>query len=297
MNDFNLNLFKYFYYVAYYNGFTKASKELKIAQPSLSYNVKTLERELNYKLINRKSRKFELTNQGDELYQTLKHSFGIMENNINLFSKNNLFEEITVGIRHSLSDFLIINTINNFTLQYPNIHLNIKLYSKLETEKFDDSYDILIDYQDYTKLIDTDNKLTIFKSKNIFICGNELFDQYKMTNSIQDLDNARLISLNPSRKKGKFHKFCFEKNISFIEILSINESLLFIEIIKNNLAIGYGCEKIFESELNKGSIKKIKIAESLPEDEIELVYKSNSKTIKNFVKVAVECLEEVRMNE
>ncbi len=39
MNNFNLNLFKYFYYVVYYNGFTSASKNLNIAQSSLSYNI------------------------------------------------------------------------------------------------------------------------------------------------------------------------------------------------------------------------------------------------------------------
>ena len=43
MNNFNLNLFKYFYYVVYYNGFTNASKNLNIAQSSLSYNIKQLE--------------------------------------------------------------------------------------------------------------------------------------------------------------------------------------------------------------------------------------------------------------
>lgn len=45
MNNFNLNLFKYFYYVVYYNEFTNASKNLNIAQSSLSYNIKKFEDE------------------------------------------------------------------------------------------------------------------------------------------------------------------------------------------------------------------------------------------------------------
>ena len=51
MNNFNLNLFKYFYYVVYYNGFSNASRNLNIVQSALSYNIKQLEIQLNTKLI------------------------------------------------------------------------------------------------------------------------------------------------------------------------------------------------------------------------------------------------------
>lgn len=45
MNNFdvNLNLYRSFYYVAKYGGFTKASKQANISQSSLSSNVKNLE--------------------------------------------------------------------------------------------------------------------------------------------------------------------------------------------------------------------------------------------------------------
>lgn len=42
MDNLNLNLLKYFYYVAYYKGFTNTSKKLHIVQSTFSYNVKTL---------------------------------------------------------------------------------------------------------------------------------------------------------------------------------------------------------------------------------------------------------------
>lgn len=51
MNNFdvNLNLYRSFYYVAKYSGFTKASKQANISQSSLSSNVKNLEEQLNKK--------------------------------------------------------------------------------------------------------------------------------------------------------------------------------------------------------------------------------------------------------
>ena len=72
MNNFNLNLFKYFYYVVYYNGFTNASKNLNIAQSSLSYNIKQLELQLDKVLIIRDNKNFELTEDGHNLYENLK---------------------------------------------------------------------------------------------------------------------------------------------------------------------------------------------------------------------------------
>ena len=72
MNNFNFNLLKYFYYVAYYKGFTNASKQLNLAQSALSYNVRILEQEMNQTLIVRNKKIFELTEQGSELYETLK---------------------------------------------------------------------------------------------------------------------------------------------------------------------------------------------------------------------------------
>ena len=47
MDNFNFNLFKYFYYVVLYNGVTNASKNLNVAQPSLSLSIKNLELQLN----------------------------------------------------------------------------------------------------------------------------------------------------------------------------------------------------------------------------------------------------------
>jgi DNA-binding transcriptional LysR family regulator len=138
MYNFNFNLFKHFYYVVYYKGFTNALKKLNIAQSALSYNVKTLENQIDKILIIRNSKNFDLTEDGYNLYETLKSVFGILEQNVQQFSDEKVYEEVTIGIRHYLSDFIFKDAIKEFVDKYPNIHLNIKLYSKLDIKKFDD---------------------------------------------------------------------------------------------------------------------------------------------------------------
>ena len=68
MDNFNFNLFKYFYYFAYYKGFSNAARNLNVVQSALSYNVKTLENQIGKTLIIRNSKSFQLTDDGNNLF-------------------------------------------------------------------------------------------------------------------------------------------------------------------------------------------------------------------------------------
>ena len=70
--DINLNLYRSFYYVAKFGGFTVASKKMMVSQPALSANIKNLEDILGVQLIDRKIGKIALTNNGRELFLKLE---------------------------------------------------------------------------------------------------------------------------------------------------------------------------------------------------------------------------------
>ncbi len=79
----NLNLYKSFYDVVRYEGFTNASKAINISQPALSYSIKILEQELNVVLIDRTRGQFKITEEGKILYASL----------ITVFEKIDTFEK------------------------------------------------------------------------------------------------------------------------------------------------------------------------------------------------------------
>ena len=286
MNNFNLNLFKYFYYVVYYNGFTNASKNLNVAQSSLSYNIKQLEIQLDKILIIRDSKKFELTEEGYNLYENLKNAFSILNQNLEQFDNQNT-TELTIGIRHYLSDFIFKDSIVEFINTYSNIHINIKLYSKLDVKKFEDEYDILIDYEDYTNLINTNNKDLLCTLNNVFVSGKELSKNYESIKSIKELGNTKLISMCPNKKNGKFQKMCFENGILFENIISVNDSVISKELVKNNLGLCFVNREFFKEEIANGDIKEIKVEEQLFNDNIYIVYKTgkNIDSINKFIKI------------
>ncbi|MCI6847896.1 MAG: LysR family transcriptional regulator [Erysipelotrichaceae bacterium] len=282
MNNFNLNLFKYFYYVVYYNGFTNASKNLNIAQSSLSYNIKQLELQLDKILIIRNNKNFELTEDGYNLYENLKSAFSILNKNLEQFNNQNAME-LTIGVRHYLSDFIFRDSIVEFINMYPNVHINLKLYSKLDVKKFDDEYDIVIDYEDYTNLINSTNKDLLCTLSNIFVSGKELSKNYETVHSIKQLANTKLISMCPNKRNGKFQKMCFENGILFENIISVNDSMISKKLVKNNLGLCFANKEFFKEELVRGDIKEIKISENVFDDNIYIVYKK-CKNLNNIVK-------------
>lgn len=286
MNNFNLNLFKYFYYVVYYNGFTNASKNLNIAQSSLSYNIKQLELQLDKTLIIRDNKNFELTEDGYNLYENLKSAFSILNQNLEQFDNQNTVE-LTIGVRHYLSDFIFRDSIVEFINTYPNIHINIKLYSKLDVKKFEDEYDVLIDYEDYTNLINTNNKDLLCVLINTFVSGKNLSKNYESIQSIKELGNTRLISMCPNKKNGLFQKMCFENGILFENIISVNDSIISKELVKNNLGLCFVNRDFFKEEIANGDVKEIKVKEQLFNDNIYIVYKNgkNINNINKFIKI------------
>ncbi len=299
MDNFNFNLFKYFYYVVYYKGFTNAARHLNVVQSALSYNVKTLENLIGKVLIIRNSKNFELTEDGSNLYEMIKSMFGILEQNFQPFNeKNNIYDELSIGVRHYLSDFIFKDAIKEFFEKYPNVHLNIDLYSKLDTKKFDEEYDIIIDYIEYTNLIDTPNKKELCELSNIIVAGKNLYKSFSTVKDIQEIKNAKFISLCPNKKKGKFQKYCFDNNVLFTDIVAINDSLLQKQLIKDDIGLSLIAEESIKTELINGDIKKIDIKDEIFKDKIVIAYKNNkkSKNINNFINILTKKYDKEAQN-
>ena len=293
MNNFNLNLFKYFYYVAYYNGFTNASKALNVAQSSLSYNIKQLESQLDKKLIIRNNKRFELTEDGNNLYENLQSAFNILNKNIEQYEEHNV-TEINIGIRHYLADFIFKDAIEQFVKLYPNIQVNITLYSKLDLKKFEDELDFIIDYEDYTNLINNDKKIFLCSLENTFVVGKGLYENYNSISSITELAEEKIISMCPNKKNGKFQKMCFENGILFKKSVSINDSFLCKKLVKNNLGLCFANKEYFKNEIVNGDVKELNLIENIFNDEIFIAYKKgkNNTNITKFIKILKEQYEE-----
>lgn len=80
--EHNYLALKYFLEVAKHENFSQAAKILHISQPALSKQISSLEKELKVKLFERTTRKVQLTQEGEFLYNNLLHSFENINNTV-----------------------------------------------------------------------------------------------------------------------------------------------------------------------------------------------------------------------
>lgn len=293
MNNFNFNLFKNFYYIVVYKGVTNASKNLNVAQPSLSLSIKNLELQLNKVLINRSTKQFQLTQEGLRLFETLQPMFESLEKNIECFNDQKSYTELNIGIRYSYAKSILLKFIQEFKNKYNNVKLNVDLYSKLSIDKVTNKeYDIVIDEEGYIhKLNDVSTEL-LCELNNYFVCRNELFSLYQNINSIKQLDDVPFISYRPSLKSGKIKKMCFLNDISFMDVININESNLYFCLLENNFGIGLSNELLLKEYLEHDSLQVIDVQEEIFSDKVLIAYTKTNQIVIDFINLLKKFVDE-----
>lgn len=118
---------QYFISVVETHSFTKAAEECFISQSAISQQMKTLEEELDVKLLIRHKKSFSLTPAGEYFY---KQSKEILEQIKELCQKTKEIEEdenvLKIGYLRSYYGEEIKRTILEFSALYPNVSIELK---------------------------------------------------------------------------------------------------------------------------------------------------------------------------
>lgn len=118
---------KYFMAIAEEEQITGAAKRLHIAQPPLSYQLKALEEELGVKLVERGSRKIQLTDAGRSLYNRAEQILELTkttEKELKDF-KHGVQGTLFIGTVSSSGTALLPERLSNFHKLYPAINFEI----------------------------------------------------------------------------------------------------------------------------------------------------------------------------
>ncbi|MBC2582709.1 LysR family transcriptional regulator [Clostridium sp. DJ247] len=119
---------KYFLTIIEEGSITKAAEKLHIAQPPLSHQLKLLEDELEIKLIERNTRKFEITDAGKVLKHRSKQILELSENTIKELKnlKDGFQETLSIGTVQSAGVTLLPERLNIIQKKHPNVTFQIK---------------------------------------------------------------------------------------------------------------------------------------------------------------------------
>ena len=112
----NFNLYRSFYAVALTGSFSDAARLLYVSQPSLSYNVKQLEEQLNVSLFYRKVNGVSLTYEDEQLLEHIKSAFASILQAEDFISQatNKDTGSLTVGAPTHIINFYLVNIIESF---------------------------------------------------------------------------------------------------------------------------------------------------------------------------------------
>ena len=100
---------QYFKTLAKVLHYTQAAKELHIAQPSLSYSISELEKELGVKLFSKENRKIQLTIYGEQFLAYTEKALTLLDEGVNVLQQmaGSASQVVRLGYFHSISSSLI----------------------------------------------------------------------------------------------------------------------------------------------------------------------------------------------
>lgn len=276
----NLNLYRSFYYVAKYGGFTKASTHAMLSQSSLSSNIKNLEDALNVKLFEREVSSVSLTPEGRKLFTKLNE---IVDTILDKEEKN----ELNIGVLRFIADNYLVEALKKFKMNFSDVKVtldfsnNTELYQKLKKNELD----ILICR--YPLFYKFENYIHIEKIKdveNVFACSKEYYDNYLQNIDI-DSYVYPLILPDSSEKRRNIEQYLIDNNIRYSVSFELPNSNLLKELILKGGGIGYINKQAILKEIENNEIVILDNFKNIPLDNVSIIYNANNldKVTKEFI--------------
>lgn len=129
-----------FHAVAIYGGFSKAAMQLRLAQPSISAHVRTLENDFGVLLFNRRKRSVQPTELGEQLLRITRRLIETEQEAIELLTETQVLERGFLALAAD-GPTHAIPLIAHYRKQYPGVKVILKTGNTREV------HDWLIDFE------------------------------------------------------------------------------------------------------------------------------------------------------
>ncbi|CAM5215278.1 DNA-binding transcriptional LysR family regulator OS=Ureibacillus acetophenoni OX=614649 GN=SAMN05877842_110102 PE=3 SV=1 [Ureibacillus acetophenoni] len=287
---------EYFLMVSKELHFTKAAEKLGISQPTLSQQIKMLEKELGYSLFNRVGKKIELTKVGEIVQEEALKIQGAIENitsQIAAFSKGDLGELKIAVLPGEITD-LVATLCIKFNQLYPNIKVSIETTDQVEKAVLDSRADFGISFQ-----LNQNDQLQVTKlyDEEFYLISNHKNEEQKVTFSqvlegplilFPSVHQCRKILNKTSNEIGKTIEPIVETS-SIKSILNLVRSGVGRSVVSRTLFEFYDTEDLFFQQVEKPTLTR----------GVYLVMKKNciiNYSAREFIKLLVNEIEKLQFH-
>ena len=265
MLPFTLQQLRILKAIATEKNFTKAAEILYLSQPSLSKQIKTLEKNLDIILINRENNKISLTENGKIFLEYSERILALCEESCRVLVDLNNGDRgyLTIGASQTIGTYLMPKMLTLFAQNYPQLDLKVQVNSTQIIAKsiLNNEIDIALVGGEISD--DLKNKLTIehfvYDELNLIISKSHPFANQKKINK-EDLYCLDFITLNSNSSIKKFIDDTLIQNRIETNQLKTILQLNSIEGIKTAVGLGLGAAFLSSSAIEKEiKLKMIKI--------------------------------------
>lgn len=180
LSGLELRHLEYFLMVSKELHFTKAAEKLGISQPTLSHQIKMLEKEVGHSLFNRIGKKIELTKVGEIFQQealNIQGSIQSLSSQIAAFSRGDIGVLKIAVLPGEITD-LVSTLCIPFNQLYPNIKVIIQTTDQVEKAVLENQADFGIDFN-----LNANDLLQVTKlyEEEFYLISNEPNEEQKVS--------------------------------------------------------------------------------------------------------------------
>nr|WPV76500.1 rubisco operon transcription regulator [Naviculales sp.] len=222
--------------------FTKAAELLHLSQPSLSKQVKALEKNLDVSLINRENNKIFLTESGKVFLQYSERILALCEESCRALIdlKNGERGNLTVGASQTIGTYLMPRVLTLFAQNYPQIHLKVQVNS--------------------TRII---AKNVINRKIDVAIVGGEIPNELKKKLTVEHFVEDEFSLIVPKSHPFSIKKLITKEDLYHLNFITLNSNSTIRKFIDNILVQNQIETKQLKTIMQFNSIEGIKTAVSL----------------------------------
>ena len=216
--------------------FTKAANELHISQPSLSYAISELEKDLGVPLFDRKDKKITLNYYGEAFLSYVNQSLSILDEGLNFVKhiiSNPKSKNISMGYIQSLSSSIIPPFIEEFYKNPLNKNIQFSFTQKDNNELIKIFLDRKLDIIFCVDTVKGAISQAIGEQELCFVVSKEHPLCKKENIKLKDLENENFLLINPGTNLRKtidknFKRLKFNPKVT-LELGQCSNILIYVE--------------------------------------------------------------------
>lgn len=234
---------RYFHEVVKQHSFSKAAFECHISQSAISQQIQTLERELGFELLIRQKRSFYLTSAGQYFYEKTLDLIADYDKIVKQAKSMSCVENeiLKVGYLRSYSGNEFYKALEQFSQQYPNIHVQIvygnheELYRMMEENKIDMAFNDQRRYfsKSYENIILTTAQLCVELSNHSSLANAKTLD----VSDLKDIPCILISSMDQRDIETNYYRDIIGFKGSYVYASNLEEARMMVVAQKGFLPI------------------------------------------------------------